>query len=94
MAKRFAYFSALFALLVMLSGTAHALQHDVQHDILHETTTYEHSCLQADASSGALLVDAMLPPVFVTDAPHLPRTAVPHQAHRQTRFARGPPHIL
>lgn len=90
MQNRFIYFSALFALLLMLTGTAHALQHDV----LHEAPTYEHSCLQADVSGGALPVKALLPPVFITDAPHLPRTIVPHQARTQTRFARGPPHTL
>lgn len=83
----------------MLSGVAHALQHDFFHDSDHDTgghyeEYYEHSCLQADISSGETKSFDILPPAFLTDAPHLPRTIAPHQTFAQAQYARGPPLTL
>ena len=96
---RAANIGALFALLVMLSGIAHAMQHDLTHVDDHETgghyeEYYEHSCLQADIGGDETKSFGILPPAFLTDAPHLPRTIAPHQTFAQTQYARGPPSTL
>lgn len=84
-------FCALFALLVMLAGTAHAVQHDIAHfDEAHAA----HECLQADVSADTPAPQAFLPPAFLTHAPHLPRNAAPHQASLYIYPARGPPLAL
>lgn len=72
----------------MLSGVAHAVQHDIVH---HDEAHITHECLQADVSVDLPAPQAVLPPLFLTLAPHLPRNAAPHQAARYIYPARGPP---
>lgn len=90
---------ALFALLVMLSGIAHAMQHDLAHVDDHDAgghyeEYYEHNCLQADIGGDEVKSARLLPPALLTDAPHLPRATAPHQTFAQTEYARGPPLTL
>ena len=75
----------------MLSGVAHAVQHDMAHfDEAHIT----HECLQTDTNTDSVSVEAVLPPLFLTLAAHLPRNAAPHQAALYIYPARGPPLTL
>lgn len=85
---------ALFALLVMLSGVAHAMQHELAHDADHFEEIYEHNCLQADIGGDETKSARLLPPALLTDAPHLPRATAPHQTFAQAHYARGPPLTL
>lgn len=91
MNKALANACALFALLVMLAGTAHAVQHDMAH---FDEAHIAHECLQADVSVDLTAPQAVLPPLFLTLAPHLPRNAAPHQAALYIYPARGPPLTL
>lgn len=96
MKSRVTNLCTLFALLVMLSGVAHAMQHEMAHDDGHVESGhfeefYEHSCVQADVSSDTSHATGILPPAFLTDAPHMPRARAPHQTFTQAQFARGPP---
>lgn len=91
-------FFAIFTLMVMLFGFAHVMQHDLAHDAEHYgehvEKFYEHDCLQADISGAQAVSAAILPPAFLTNAPHLPRTSAPHQARLIIYPARGPPLLL
>jgi hypothetical protein len=80
-----------FALLVILSGTAHAVQHDMQPG---NEAHVEHSCVQADVSGDEATPLAIHPRAFLTSAAPLPRTTAPHHAALYTQPARGPPAIL
>lgn len=84
----------------MLSGITHATQHDLIHDddhyheFGHYEETYEYNCLLADVSNDETKSAGILPPAFLTDAPHLPRATTPHQTFAQAQYARGPPLTL
>lgn len=82
----------------MLFGFIHAVQHELAHDDehygKHVEESYEHDCLQADVNGAQAVSAAILPPAFLTNAPHLPRACAPHQARLIIYPARGPPLLL